>query len=250
MADRLFERAFNRAAAGSIHEEAERPIRPTKENIRSEAEATAAAAATPMQVSDAIQRVLLADKDKDYFRLMELPQPEADELGRPVLNVTSADISKAYRRISVLVHPDKNPGEDARKAFEALNAAHRKLRDPGQLEEILKIAAEAAMQRREAAEATATPDERIAIQHAKAAKAKELRKKETASFQAEIMRQQQQKKDMAKRKRMLTSKSRENHSSAEESNADEAVADANDNDDGDDDHKPVIKRRSKPKFMF
>lgn len=68
MADRLFERAFNRAAAGSIHEEAERPIRPTKENIRSEAEATAAAAATPMQVSDAIQRVLLADKDKDYFR--------------------------------------------------------------------------------------------------------------------------------------------------------------------------------------
>ena len=50
-------------------------------------------------------------------------------------------------------------------------------RAPAQ-EEILKIAAEAAMQRREAAEATATPDERIAIQHAKAAKAKELRKKE------------------------------------------------------------------------
>ena len=64
---------------------------------------------------------------------MELPQPEADELGRPVLNVNSADISKAYRRISVLVHPDKNPGEDARKAFEALNDAHRKLRDPAQL---------------------------------------------------------------------------------------------------------------------
>ena len=64
---------------------------------------------------------------------MELPQPEADELGRPVLTVTQTDISKAYRRISVLVHPDKNPGEDARKAFEALNAAHRKLKDPGQL---------------------------------------------------------------------------------------------------------------------
>lgn len=64
---------------------------------------------------------------------MELPQPEADALGRPVLRVTQADISKAYRRISVLVHPDKNPGEDARKAFEALNAAHRKLKDPGQL---------------------------------------------------------------------------------------------------------------------
>ena len=45
-------------------------------------------------------------------------------------------------------------------------------------DEILKVAAEAAVQRREAAEATATPDERIAIQHAKAARAKELRKKE------------------------------------------------------------------------
>ena len=172
--DRVFERAFNRAAAASIHEEAERPIHPIKESITPGAEAAATIAATPMQVSDAIQRVLLADKDKDYFRyipqvcerlrpcaavephycwnsidctsgchhlnpwllccrLMELPQPEADELGRPVLQVTSADISKAYRRISVLVHPDKNPGEDARKAFEALNAAHRKLRDPGQL---------------------------------------------------------------------------------------------------------------------
>ena len=68
-----------------------------------------------------------------WYRLMELPQPEADELGRPILNVTSTDISRAYRRISVLVHPDKNPGEDARKAFEALNDAHRKLKDPGQL---------------------------------------------------------------------------------------------------------------------
>ena len=67
------------------------------------------------------------------YRLMELPQPEADELGRPILGVTDADISRAYRRISVLVHPDKNPGEDARKAFEALNEVHRKLKDPGQL---------------------------------------------------------------------------------------------------------------------
>ena len=49
-------------------------------------------------------------------------------------------------------------------------------------DEILKVAAEAAVQRREAAEATATPDERIAIQHAKAVRAKELRKKEVCSL--------------------------------------------------------------------
>lgn len=48
-------------------------------------------------------------------------------------------------------------------------------------DEILKVAAEAAIQRREAAEASATPDERIAIQHAKAARAKELRKQEVCA---------------------------------------------------------------------
>ena len=171
MADRLFERAFERAAAVNAEEEAQQPLKPRKQTIKAEAGAAAPPVATPMQISDAIQRVLLADWDKDYFRyllqvcqrsltscfcsnaahlllwrrrqvseilltvrrLMELPLPEADELGRPVWSVTSADISKAYRRLSVLVHPDKNPGEDARKAFEALNAAHRKLRDPGQL---------------------------------------------------------------------------------------------------------------------
>lgn len=48
-------------------------------------------------------------------------------------------------------------------------------------DEILKGAAVAAVQRREAAEATATPDERIAINHAKAVKANDLRKKEVSN---------------------------------------------------------------------
>lgn len=33
----------------------------------------------------------------------------------------------------MLVHPDKNPGDNAREAFEALNEAHRQLRDRGGL---------------------------------------------------------------------------------------------------------------------
>ena len=32
-----------------------------------------------------------------------------------------------------MVHPDKNPGADARAAFEALNEAHRLLRNRGRL---------------------------------------------------------------------------------------------------------------------
>lgn len=180
MADRVFDRAFSRAAASNA-EEAERPARPRKQVLKGEAGAAGPPpTATPMQVSDAIQRVLLADKDKDCFRyilqvcssadflepaivwqsqtglpdqqllatqlticrLMELPLPEADELGRPAWSVTSADISKSYRRLSVLVHPDKNPGEDARKAFEALNETYRKLRDPSQLVSVQHFLAE------------------------------------------------------------------------------------------------------------
>lgn len=62
---------------------------------------------------------------------MGLPEPEADELGRPVWSGGAADVSRAYRRLSVAVHPDKHPGDgNARAAFEALNAAHRLLKDP------------------------------------------------------------------------------------------------------------------------
>lgn len=62
-------------------------------------------------------------------RLLELPAPEADVLGNVTWQGNALEVSKAYRRLSVLVHPDKNPGEDARKAFEALNEAHRVLKD-------------------------------------------------------------------------------------------------------------------------
>ena len=70
MADRLFERAFSRAAAASISEGAERPLQPQRESVQAEAGAADKIPATPMQVSDAVQRVLLADQDKDYFRYM------------------------------------------------------------------------------------------------------------------------------------------------------------------------------------
>ncbi len=45
----------------------------------------------------------------------------------------TAQVSRAYRKLSILVHPDKNPGEEAREAFEALNEAHRALKDKDKL---------------------------------------------------------------------------------------------------------------------
>lgn len=65
--------------------------------------------------------------------MLELPLPEVDELDRPVWRCSPEDVSRAYRRLSVLVHPDKNPGEDARTAFEALSHAQRILKDRGGL---------------------------------------------------------------------------------------------------------------------
>jgi hypothetical protein len=68
------------------------------------------------------------------IRLLQVPPPGADELGRPVWSATATDVARSYRRLSVLVHPDKNPGDDAaRTAIERLNAAYRALRDAGQL---------------------------------------------------------------------------------------------------------------------
>lgn len=64
---------------------------------------------------------------------MALPAPYMDALNRPAWDGTPSDVSKAYRKLSALVHPDKNPQADARLAFEALNKAHRALRDPGTL---------------------------------------------------------------------------------------------------------------------
>lgn len=101
----------------------------------------------------AIERILALWVAKDYFRhvlyqsnpshndehidhgsLLQLPEPEADELGRPTWSCTAQDVARAYRRISVQVHPDKHPGnEKARDAFEALKATHKILTDRGTL---------------------------------------------------------------------------------------------------------------------
>eukprot|EP00955_Chlamydomonas_euryale_P086106 364191-Chlamydomonas_euryale.AAC.10 len=84
---------------------------------------------SPSAAPDAIKRILKAWEAKDYFGLLQLPPPSCDDLGRPEWGCTPGDVSRAYRKLSVLVHPDKNPGEQARKAFEALNV--RRMGRPG-----------------------------------------------------------------------------------------------------------------------
>lgn len=205
MEERLLNRVFNESAASEQAQQAANRRKQKSDSSQNAADNVDGDSSAPMGASDAIQRILAAKREKDWFRLLELAPPEMDALGRTVWSVPSADVSKAYRRLSVLVHPDKNPGAEARRAFEALNEAHRLLRNRGQLEEVLKEHADSARRRKEAAEAAATPEERVLLYAAKKDAAKELQKKEGESFQAEIVRQMREKQLAAKRKREIRS---------------------------------------------
>ena len=59
-------------------------------------------------------------------------------------DVTDAAISKAYRRASLAVHPDKNPTPEAKAAFDKLNDAVRALRDDVRRGEALRTFADVA----------------------------------------------------------------------------------------------------------
>ena len=94
-----------------------------------------------MSVADRV----LADYERgDYFSCLGLPPPDCDDAGRPVWDVTDAAISKAYRRASLAVHPDKNPTPEAKAAFDKLNDAVRALRDDVRRGEALRTFADAA----------------------------------------------------------------------------------------------------------
>eukprot|EP00310_Coccolithus_braarudii_P014903 CAMPEP_0183351154 /NCGR_PEP_ID=MMETSP0164_2-20130417/23395_1 /TAXON_ID=221442 /ORGANISM="Coccolithus pelagicus ssp braarudi, Strain PLY182g" /LENGTH=272 /DNA_ID=CAMNT_0025523265 /DNA_START=34 /DNA_END=852 /DNA_ORIENTATION=- len=61
------------------------------------------------------------------------------------------DVRKAYRRMSVQVHPDKNPGNElAQPAFEMVKAAHERLEEPERMAFCQRIcaAAEEAVEKR------------------------------------------------------------------------------------------------------
>jgi len=204
MGDFEFDRAFNRTAAMVAKAQAAlaKQAQPTVVQQAKE-EQHLRKLTTNMTVEDAIKRILLAYTDRDYFRLLELPRPELDALGRLSWSASSIDVSRAYRKLSILVHPDKNPGEEARKAFEALNEAHRKLKDPNMLESILKEENERAKSRREETEATATLDQRVLLNAKQKEEAARLRKEHSEQLNQEIVRQMKEKQDKAKKKRPM-----------------------------------------------
>ena len=57
---------------------------------------------------------------KDYYDILGVP-PSASDL----------EIKRAFRKLAVRYHPDKNPSEEARPIFHDINEAHDILSDPG-----------------------------------------------------------------------------------------------------------------------
>jgi len=83
-----------------------------------------------------LKNVLLAE---DYFAVLELETPIKDELGSPFWDVKESEIKKAFRKMSLVTHPDKNPGVSlAARAFDAVKKAYQVLIDDGERFEYLK----------------------------------------------------------------------------------------------------------------
>lgn len=213
MASDVFGKAFAKASAeaAKVFEDSDAVKKVAKDADQLLREETA-----PMTANDAIQRILLAWKDRDYFRLLALPAVEVDALGKASWDCTHTDISKAYRKLSVLVHPDKNPGEEARQAFEYVNEAHRILKDAGKLADEKQRQFNAAQERQAKREATATVHERIIINALRSKQAKALRKAEEEAVHSKIAAQAKARQAMQKRKRDAAQRSTRKADSSDE----------------------------------
>ncbi|CAD7698241.1 unnamed protein product [Ostreobium quekettii] len=178
--DRAFNRLFNSGLADATR---------TQEPPAQKAQEAEGQADEGLGAGDPVACILQAWRQKDYFGVLQLPSPGVDGLGEPVWACTPLDVDRAYRRVSLSVHPDKNSTPGARQAFEIVKKVKMMLKSEGDLEAILKKAAEVAGRERERREARAGVDERIALNASRASEQKRLRRAQGAQFQDEILRQ-------------------------------------------------------------
>jgi DnaJ family protein C protein 8 len=127
---------------------------PAGQEPKAESEMDAELAAFMTEVHTIMDAEKLSDKDQ----IARLFRPGAKYFNMNPFEVlglshkaSSEDVRKAYRRMSVQVHPDKNPGNElAQPAFELVKAAHERLEDSERMAFCQRIcaAAEEAVEKR------------------------------------------------------------------------------------------------------
>jgi curved DNA-binding protein CbpA len=93
---------------------------------------TQAAPAPLVQENPAVPKKMTLDdvlNASNTFGAMGVPVPEWDELGAPVWLVSDAELKMAFKKMSILTHPDKNRdrAEEAQRAFESVQQAFASL---------------------------------------------------------------------------------------------------------------------------
>ena len=224
------ERMFNEAAARAAPASARRPLPGESDSDDDKPDPTAA------------ERIVRAHADGDFFTALGLPLPDCDDAGKPVWDVPDGVVSKAFRKASLRVHPDKNPSEEAKIAFDKLSDANRALRDPARRGEALRKFATRAF------------NEKCRLDPGLMLRAKKAQERRDAEgYHEEIQRQQEAHRERIAAMKAKAAAFRKRH--REDDDDDDASVGDTSSDDDDDDAglaRPVLgaKGRGKPKFIM
>eukprot|EP00959_Pyramimonas_sp_CCMP1952_P365550 7655805-Pyramimonas_sp.AAC.1 len=139
-------------------------------------------------------------------------------LDRPVWDVTDKELSRAFRKISLKIHPDKNPEPRAREAFDKLNSIYQMLQDESQRGELVRAAAERAkkMEKKSWNPAGKDLQEELGKVSAAAEEKRELLKEEANGFANEIAAQMRLKRARSQYKKALERRERESDSGSDD----------------------------------
>lgn len=252
--DRFMNRAFSK-----VHAVTKEKL-PVPEDGDGDAEASAEASGKETDVAGNILRLI---EEKEYFSCFDLPKPRFNALDKPVWDVTDSELSRAFRKKSLRIHPDKNPDPRAREAFDALNTIYQALQDPIQRGEWVRDAAER-YKRMEKTSWNPSDDVTAEIEKISAhqSERRELKKEEANSFASEIAAQLKQKRVRSQYKAACVRASKYNAADSDKGDSDsdsekkpQAKTEKDDGSDEDEAAKRSAKRganakRKKPKFIM